>query len=133
VDASAAEYQQAKQNWLNRASRETSTAMTVSSRTPEGWPGRCPVCGAQVTLEPSTPFGDAPCPVCGQLLWFVDLDTGLRFFEKREAVEIIARNLGISEEEVDLSPSSSFLERFGADSLDIVELLLELEKEAEGS
>src|SRR5262245_31525831 len=46
--------------------------MTISSRTPEGLPNRCPVCGADVRMEPSNPAGDAPCPHCGQLLWFVD-------------------------------------------------------------
>jgi len=43
---------------------------TISSRTPEGEPNRCPVCGHQVRLEPSRPAGDGPCPFCGTLLWF---------------------------------------------------------------
>lgn len=41
-----------------------------SSRTPEGTPSRCPVCGNEVCIEPSTPSRDAPCPCCGHLLWF---------------------------------------------------------------
>src|SRR5215831_4565245 len=44
--------------------------MRPSSRTPEGEPNRCPLCGRAVRLEPSSPPGDAPCPFCGQLLWF---------------------------------------------------------------
>src|SRR5262245_61157421 len=44
--------------------------MTPSSRTPEGEPNRCPVCGSELRLEPSRPPGDAPCPSCGSLLWF---------------------------------------------------------------
>lgn len=44
--------------------------MSISSRTPEGDPNRCPVCGQVVRLEPSWPPGDAPCPACGSLLWF---------------------------------------------------------------
>jgi len=44
--------------------------MIPSSRTPEGQPNRCPVCNSVVRMEPSTPPGDAPCPQCGQLLWF---------------------------------------------------------------
>src|SRR5262249_52487779 len=40
------------------------------SRTPEGIPNRCPVCGSAVRIEPSSPSGDAPCPTCGHLLWF---------------------------------------------------------------
>jgi hypothetical protein len=46
--------------------------MTISSRTPEGLPNRCPVCGGDVRLEPSHPAGDAPCPHCGHLLWFMN-------------------------------------------------------------
>jgi hypothetical protein len=44
--------------------------MRPSSRTPEGEPNRCPVCGNRLCLEPSVPPGDAPCPFCGVLLWF---------------------------------------------------------------
>jgi hypothetical protein len=44
--------------------------MTIASRTPEGDPNRCPVCGHALRLEPSWPSGDAPCPSCGSLLWF---------------------------------------------------------------
>jgi hypothetical protein len=44
--------------------------MNISSRTPEGDPHRCPICGNDLRLEPSQPSGDAPCPSCGSLLWF---------------------------------------------------------------
>jgi hypothetical protein len=44
--------------------------MTISTRTPEGNPNRCPLCGRDLEIEPSTPPGDAPCPYCGSLLWF---------------------------------------------------------------
>lgn len=44
--------------------------MIISSRTPEGRPNLCPVCGAAIEVEPSDPAGDAPCPHCGNLLWF---------------------------------------------------------------
>jgi hypothetical protein len=43
--------------------------MVISSRTPEGRPNHCPVCGTDLTIEPSDPAGDAPCPRCGHLLW----------------------------------------------------------------
>jgi PTS system fructose-specific IIA component/PTS system nitrogen regulatory IIA component len=41
-----------------------------SSRTPEGQPNVCPVCGHEIVIQPSIPAGDAPCPYCGHLLWF---------------------------------------------------------------
>jgi hypothetical protein len=42
---------------------------TISSRTPEGWPLRCPICRRVFRIEPSDPGGDAPCPGCGHLAW----------------------------------------------------------------
>jgi hypothetical protein len=43
----------------------------ISSRTPEGDPNCCPICGKDVRIEPSAaPTSDAPCPHCGSLLWF---------------------------------------------------------------
>lgn len=50
--------------------------MKPSSRTPEGRPNRCPVCGKRVTVEPSGPANDAPCPHCGHLLWFAPGNEG---------------------------------------------------------
>ena len=44
--------------------------MIISSRTPEGEPNRCSVCGSEIRIDPSRPAGDAPCPHCGNLLWF---------------------------------------------------------------
>ncbi len=44
--------------------------MIPSSRTPEGTPDRCPLCGNEVRIDLSTfPTDDAPCPHCGHLLW----------------------------------------------------------------
>ena len=48
--------------------------MVISSRTPEGRPRHCPVCGSDLKIEPSDPAGDAPCPRCGHLLWFAGED-----------------------------------------------------------
>ena len=69
---------------------------TISSRTPEGRPHHCPICDAPVFIEPSTPPGDAPCPNCGQLLWFPDqseLETVLGTLESggRELDYILGR------------------------------------------
>ena len=46
--------------------------MIPSSRTPEGEPNYCPLCGHEVRVDVSYPAGDAPCPYCGHLLWFRD-------------------------------------------------------------
>ena len=50
--------------------------MVISSRTPEGRPNLCPVCGSAIKIEPSDPAGDAPCPNCAHLLWFTWDDAG---------------------------------------------------------
>jgi hypothetical protein len=44
--------------------------VVISSRTPEGDPNRCPLCGHDCRLEPSLGTRDGPCPQCGHLLWF---------------------------------------------------------------
>jgi DNA-directed RNA polymerase subunit RPC12/RpoP len=44
--------------------------MNISTRTPEGMPNRCVLCGRKVRFEPSINTLDGPCPYCGQLLWF---------------------------------------------------------------
>jgi hypothetical protein len=46
--------------------------MTISSRTPDGFPFRCPICGHEGVIDPSKPGLDAPCPSCGSLIWFGD-------------------------------------------------------------
>lgn len=43
--------------------------MTISSRTPEGAPNRCPVCGNPLTIEHSLDTHDGCCPHCGSLVW----------------------------------------------------------------
>jgi acyl carrier protein len=95
--------------------------MPIASRTPEGWPNRCPTCGAEWRIEPSQPTGDAPCPVCGQLVWF-DPD-GV----EQRVREILTRNFGIRS--AGMSGGSSFVTDLGADSLDVVEVIMELEEE----
>ena len=48
---------------------------------------------------------------------------------EERVIDIICENLGVNKEQV--SRSTSFIEDIGADSLDIVELIMELEEEFE--
>lgn len=94
-------------------------AVTISSRTPEGHDSRCPLCGAEAAIEYSL-AGDASCPECGSLLW------------GEEAVyarmkRIIAEQLGVDPDKI--TGETSFVNDLGADSLDTVELVMELEEE----
>lgn len=83
--------------------------MYISSRTPEGDPYECPICGAAAPLATSD-AGDSLCPQCGQLLW-----------KLRDSLETVS---GGSIERLSLSdPISGHL----ADSLDVVELVMRFE------
>jgi len=91
----------------------------VSSRTPEGLPSRCPICGADTDLEFSQPSGDAVCPNCGHLLWIsTKVVSRLRQF--------VTGELGVPVEEVS---AKAILAELQADSLDVVELVMECEDE----
>lgn len=92
--------------------------MTIASRTPEGFPSRCPICGADSQIEFSDPGDDAVCPVCGSHLLLAQMIVD-RFRRK------LAEQLGVAEEEL----TGDFLSNLGADSLDTVELLMELEED----
>lgn len=49
-----------------------SDSMNIASRTTEGLPSECRVCGKRVSIAPSVPQGDATCPHCGSLLWIAN-------------------------------------------------------------
>lgn len=62
--------------------------MQPASRTPEGEPCRCPVCGKSASIEPSDPPGDAPCPSCGHLLWVDEMGDIEPVYTAGEAAKI---------------------------------------------
>jgi acyl carrier protein len=107
---------------------------TISSRTPEGVPNHCPICDTILCIDPSRSEGDAPCPNCGTLLWFFNTSAGMRFYEANvveplwdKFLQTIYTFLGVNKDQI--TPTTSFVEDVGADSLDIVELIMELEEE----
>ena len=91
-----------------------------STRTPEGMPSRCPLCGEETNLDFSDPAGDATCPSCGCLIW----QAVVRLEQIRE---IIQGTTGKPPE--DVTADTSFIDDLGMDSLDTVELIMELEEE----
>jgi len=92
----------------------------ISSRTPEGQPLKCPLCGKQSATELSPVAGDATCPACGVLLW-----------ERRDLVtrwrELLAKQLGVAPEKVDFDLLLSG--ELGLDSLAMIDLVMQLEEE----
>jgi hypothetical protein len=106
--------------------------MIISSRTPEGSPNLCPICGRVVRIEPSRPYGDAPCPSCGTLLLLSQVDRFARFFIREEAEAIRERIRTFSQDdeetcEATIRQLQFVLARHGADSPDLVELVMEIE------
>lgn len=93
--------------------------MTVSSRTPEGMPSNCSLCGATNNIEYSEPASDAPCPNCGHLLW-ASAQLVQSFTKRFEDV------LNTSPGEITANTRFADL---GSDSLGAVELVMELEEE----
>lgn len=89
----------------------------ISSRTPEGYPGKCPICRNDVTVTPDEPFGDAPCSACGVLLFPVRGDASAFLFVADELSPALRRKLL---ELVNMARD--------ADSLAKVELIMELEE-----
>lgn len=89
---------------------------------------------ASICIEPSPIFGDATCPHCGSLLWFLNLQTQSQVFERsrshdvrNRAIAILAKQLGVDPGQI--AENEAFLSGLGADSLDTVELVMELEEE----
>lgn len=97
--------------------------MAVSSRTPEGLPNRCPVCNSRVTVEPSSGLGDAPCPACGHLLWFIVAD-GTLWVYKSDALPPAVK--------ARLVPLLKKWPLESEDSLDQVEWWMEIEAALDG-
>jgi acyl carrier protein len=95
--------------------------MTVSSRTPEGLPSHCPLCGAVTNLEFSDPAGDAPCPNCGYLL------------RKSNRILSCIRNSLAKYYSIPISEieAKTLFEDLRNDSIDLIELLIELEDECD--
>ena len=93
----------------------------IASRTPEGFPSKCPVCGSATEIEFSDPGDDAPCPYCGHLL----LRSTAIFERVRQA---FASALGIDPEHITVDTRPADL-LGNADSLDTMELVMELEEE----
>lgn len=92
--------------------------MKPSSRASEGFPSRCPLCGAETNLEFSDPAGDALCPKCGHLLWL-----------SAELLSCFRARLADKSNVASDSPSddTEFAE-LGIPSLDTVELVVEFEE-----
>lgn len=92
--------------------------MSIASRTPEGSPGRCSLCGKKTQLEFSQPGDDAPCPHCGCLIF----RTEQLFFRLQQHFAV---TLGVAPEKI--TAQTRLRDLAGDESLALVELLMQLE------
>ena len=79
-------------------------------------------------------FGDATCPKCGSLLWFLNLHSQTHIFDRADSrgtrdrvIAILAEQLGVDPEKI--TEGTAFVNDFEADSLDTAELVMVLEEE----
>jgi acyl carrier protein len=106
--------------------------MTISSRTPEGESAACLLCQEIVVVEPSILIGDATCPCCGQLLWFIQWGDRRQIFDSRRSsetrdrvIQIMSERLGLTAQRFVNVPRLQLDQRLN--SLDLVELIMEIE------
>ena len=101
--------------------------MSRPAPTRQGVPARCPACAAVICMEPARPVGEAPCPYCGRMLWFVYLPERVLYY----TVEEVSRRKRDKIVEV-FSPrvtkdDRGFWTGLHMDSLDYAELVLDME------
>src|SRR5205085_2796975 len=99
---------------MRRLSTRTECIMPISSRTPEGEPADCPVCGQIVVLDPSPSLGDAPCPSCGSLLFNVPASSGVQCLAIDSRAAIAVRKL------IEIMAEHNVADSDELDSLDLV-------------
>ena len=86
--------------------------MSQVQRSPDGPPACCPFCGTEDLLEFCDPAGSALCPRCGHfLLWFQDRFAS-PFWNAGDGIALNTR----------------FAEDLGADSFDMLELVVDVER-----
>jgi hypothetical protein len=88
----------------------------------------CPVCRAALWAEGCQPFGDKQCPRCGTELWVLDFSEGPAFFIRRPGESVYDFLAALAGRERDFSAKEIEVALKGADALDVVEFLCEVEE-----
>src|SRR5438105_3425025 len=90
--------------------------------------GRCPVCGAALWAPDSEAVGCKTCPRCGAELWALGGPDRQLFFRRRPGESRYAFLAGLTGPLFGSSPEQTEQTLRGADSLDLVEIVLEVEE-----
>jgi hypothetical protein len=90
----------------------------------------CPACGASL-WAPSGPWGEEQCPRCFTQLWFVPFSGGQFFFVRREGESLEEFLCALVGPAMKLTPAELEQVIRKTDSLDLVELVMEIEEAIE--
>lgn len=105
----------------------------ISPRAPHGVSNQCPLCRSTIAGDSSTADGALTCPKCGGRLCLLHTTAGLRYHEadtvapvRERVVDVIERKFAVPRDQ--LTGAVTFQD-LGADSLDVAEVIMELEQE----
>src|SRR5207302_7303284 len=92
-----------------------------------GASNRCPVCRAALWVPDHPPLGYKECPRCRGEFWVLPFSQGPAFFPRRPGESVYDLLADLAGKQLGLSPADMEAGLKSADSLDIVEMLLEVE------
>lgn len=108
--------------------------MSIPSGASDRDSARCPSCNAKIHIESAILFGDATCPTCEASFGFVQFSNDVRFFDpeiepsiREHLIKILSARLHVELDQI--TNHSDLLDQLKLDSLDQVELIMELEEE----
>ena len=93
-----------------------------------GVSNRCPLCGAALWAPASEPLGRKQCPRCGADLYVIVFSEGPGFFLARPGEALYDLLAGLAGRQFGVSADEMEAVLRGADSLDMVELVMEVEE-----
>jgi hypothetical protein len=88
----------------------------------------CPVCHAALWAEDRQPPGARQCPRCDAELWVLDFSQGPTFFPRRPGESLYELLAALAGPQLGFSASQIEAALKGADDLDMVEFLSEVEE-----
>ena len=97
----------------------------------EGSLGHCPFCRTALP-EPTTLYGESECLQCNAQLWHLGFASGPTFFVRRAGESICELMVSLADPRYGFTAEDLEGILKDADSLDVVELLAELESNAIG-
>lgn len=97
---------------------------------PHGKPEACPMCMAALSMDRDVPFEMTQCPRCSVTLWAFAFTHGPMFFVRRPSDRLgdFLFSFGLSCSDQASSPDDIELIFANADSVDLVELILDVEE-----